>query len=222
MRRSAAAVVRLVDELRERALEVLEIHVKVEDLVDRDRLGGNDRLRRGNRLLDLLDGAARDRQHDDEGHLALGARDLQVESLLFVAEDLDVAAFEAASADRAVVEAGSVADELDDAHRWPYYAPRIPRRVLALAFYACAAGGPDHCGVDRARRQHHAVSGSQFDPLRVLRLEYERDRSINAVEDLLVRVAVRRVTIARSVGPRVAAARPAAQSAPEVFACLPA
>src|SRR5258707_563639 len=125
MRRSAAAVVRLVDELCERALEVLEIHVKVEDLVDCDRLGGHDRLRRGNRLLDLLDSAARDRQHDDEGHLALGARDLQVESLLFVAEDLDVAAFEAASADRAVVEAGAVADELDDAHRRPSYAPRI-------------------------------------------------------------------------------------------------
>ena len=219
MRRSAAAVVRLVDELCERALEVLEIHVKVEDLVDCDRLGGNDRLRRGNRLLDLLDGAARDRQHDDEGHLALGARDLQVESLLFVAEDLDVAAFEAASADRAVVEAGSVADELDDAHRWPILRPaNSATRVLALAFYACAAGGPDHCGVDRARGQHHAVSGSQLDPLRVLRLEYERDRSIDAVEDLLVRVAVRRVTIARSVGPGVAAGRLAAQSRHEVFA----
>src|SRR6202521_1860877 len=123
MPRSAAAVGRLVEELCERALECLEVEVKVEDLVDRDRLGGHDRLRLGNRLLDLLDGAPRDRQHDDERHLALRARDLQVESLLFVAEDLDVAAFEATSADRAVVEAGSVADELDDAHRGPILRP---------------------------------------------------------------------------------------------------
>src|SRR5260221_10955351 len=223
MRRSAAAVVRLVDELCERALEVLQIHVKVEDLVDRDRLGRDHRLRLGNGLLDLLDRAARDRQHDDERHLALRARHLQVESLLFVAEDLDVAAFEAASADRAVVEAGSVADELDDAHRWPILRrANSATRVLALAFYACAAGWPDHCGVDRARGQHHAVSGSQLDPLRVLRLEYERDRSIDAVEDLLVRVAVRRVTIARSVGPGVAAGRLAAKSLHEVFAGRPA
>src|SRR5260370_41278217 len=58
MRRSAAAVVRLVDELCERALEVLEIHVKVEDLVDRDRLARNHPLRRLTRLLDRLDGSA--------------------------------------------------------------------------------------------------------------------------------------------------------------------
>src|SRR5216683_2768865 len=53
--RSAAAVIRLVDELGERALEVLQIHVKVEDLVNRDRLGRPARPRFGNRLLDLLD-----------------------------------------------------------------------------------------------------------------------------------------------------------------------
>src|SRR5258708_578943 len=117
--RLAPAVVRLVEELCERALEGLQIKVKVEDLVDGDRLCGDHGLRVGNRLCDLLDCATRDRQHDDEGHLALRARDLKVKPLLFVAEDLDVAAFEAASADRAVVEAGSVADELDDAHREP-------------------------------------------------------------------------------------------------------
>src|ERR1700688_3240250 len=110
MPRSAAAVIRLVEELCERALEGLQIKVKIEDLVDRDRLRGHHRLRLGNRLLDLFDCAARDRQHDDERHLALRARDLQVKPLLFVAEDLDVAAFEAASADRAGVKAGSVAD----------------------------------------------------------------------------------------------------------------
>src|SRR5580704_9499234 len=120
---SAAAVVRLVEELCERALERLEVKVKVEDLVDRDRLRGHHRLRFRNRRLDLFDCGPRDRQHDDERHLTLRARDLQVEPLLFVAEDLYVAAFEAASADRAVVEAGSVADELDDAHREPILRP---------------------------------------------------------------------------------------------------
>src|SRR5258708_36534292 len=117
--RSAAAVVRLVEELCDRALESLQIEVKVEDLVDGDRLGGDHRLRFGNRLFDPFDRATRDPQHDDEGHLALPARDLQVKPLLFVAEDLDVAPFEAASTYRAVVEAGPVADELDDAHREP-------------------------------------------------------------------------------------------------------
>src|SRR5258708_3736715 len=117
--RSAAAVVRLVGELCERGLGGLPVKGKIQDLVDGDRLCGDHGLPVGNRLCDLLDCATRDRQHDDEGHLALRARDLKVKPLLFVAEDLDVAAFEAASADRAVVEAGSVADELDDAHREP-------------------------------------------------------------------------------------------------------
>src|SRR5260370_577767 len=38
--RSAPAVVGLVDELLQRALEVLQVQVKVEDLVDADRLAG--------------------------------------------------------------------------------------------------------------------------------------------------------------------------------------
>src|ERR1700682_225992 len=123
--RLAAAWVRLLDELEERALEALEIKVKVEDLVDGDRLCHRDRLdlTLGDHLLDLFDGAARNCEHDDERHLALGARDLQVESLLLMAEDLDLATFQAASANRAVVKPGSVADELDDAHRQAHITP---------------------------------------------------------------------------------------------------
>src|SRR5260370_8857877 len=45
--RSAAAVVRLVEELCDRALESLQIEAKVEDLVDADRLGGDPPLRLG-------------------------------------------------------------------------------------------------------------------------------------------------------------------------------
>src|SRR5450759_1049848 len=87
--RSAAAVVRLVDELCKSALEVLEIKVKVDDLVDGDRLRRHDRLqlRLGTGFVDFLDRATRDGQHDDERDLALRARDLQVETLLFVADD---------------------------------------------------------------------------------------------------------------------------------------
>src|ERR1700674_5527083 len=124
--RSAAAGVRLLDELCERALEVLEIKVEVDDLVNADRLRSHDRLdlSLGNLRLDFLNGSPGDSEHDDECHLALRARDLKVEALLLVAQDLHIAAFETASADRAVVEPRSVADELDDAHRRP-----ILRRV---------------------------------------------------------------------------------------------
>src|SRR4030081_1366420 len=112
--RSAAAGVRLLDELRESALEVLEIEVKVDDLVDGDRLRSRDSLNLPlrNFRLDSLDGTACNREHDDECHLALCASDLQVEALLLVAQDLHIAAFETASANRAVVEPRSVADEL--------------------------------------------------------------------------------------------------------------
>src|SRR3979411_2935943 len=101
--------------------------MEVEDLVDGDRLCGEDRLRLllRNRLLDLFYCATRDGEHDDEGHLALRARDLKVEALLLVAENLDIAALEAASADRTVVKTGSVADELDDAHRRPILRPDL-------------------------------------------------------------------------------------------------
>src|SRR6266550_60362 len=122
-----AAVVWLVDQLFERALEVLQVEVKVDDLVDADRLRHGHRLLHGlNRgVLDLFHRAARDRKHDDEGDLALRARYLEVKPLVLMAEDLHVAALEAASADRAVVEPGAVADELDDAHRRRHITPRI-------------------------------------------------------------------------------------------------
>src|SRR5947209_7123837 len=103
--RSAAAVVGLLDQLLERALEVLEVQVEVEDLVGADRFRGHG-LEGGGRSdgFDLLHRASGDREHDDERDLALGARDLEVEPLLLMAQDLDVAALEAPPAYRAVVE----------------------------------------------------------------------------------------------------------------------
>src|ERR1700693_6437099 len=98
--RLAAAAIRLLDELSESALEALQVQVEVEDLVDGDGLWHSHGFARrfGDRLLDFLDRPARDREHDDDSHLALGARHLEVEALLFVAQDLDFAAFEAAAA----------------------------------------------------------------------------------------------------------------------------
>src|SRR5207253_9007994 len=109
--------------------------MKVEDLVDRDRLRLHhyrllDELSRTNRLLHR---AARDSEHDDKRHLALRARHLEVKSLLLVAEDLDITALDAAPADRAVVEPRPIANELDDAHRSdPYYAPRLGPEVAEV------------------------------------------------------------------------------------------
>src|SRR6266567_8144876 len=115
---SAAAVVRLVDELCERALEALQEEVQVDDLVDADRLDGDHRLReRLDDGLDILHRATLDREHDHERHLALRASHLEVKSLVLVAEDLHLAALQAAPADRAVVEPCAVANEVDDAHR---------------------------------------------------------------------------------------------------------
>src|ERR1700674_265350 len=207
--RLAAAGVRLLDELSESALEVLQVQVEVDDLIDGDGLrrshGFTHRLRDG--LLDFLNRPARDREHDDEGHLALRARDLEVETLLFVAEDLDIAAFEAAAADRAVVEPRTVADELDDAHRRPILRPEKRRRsVLTLALDAGAAGGSDHRGMNSAGGQNHPISRLQVEAPS-LQLEHETDRSVDAVEDLLIGVAVGRVSVAGPVRPRVAAAR---------------
>src|SRR5262245_41356587 len=148
MRGSAAGVVVLVYELFERALKALQVEVQVEDLVDADRLGRGDRLRDGFDALDLLHCGARDRQHHDEGDLALRTRDLEVEALVLVAQDLNVAAFEAASADRAVVKAGAVADELDDAHDWPILRPPSWKRT--------ATDGPRCRCIRRARRPPNA------------------------------------------------------------------
>src|SRR5579872_4365550 len=92
-------------------------------------------------------------------------------------------------------------------------------RKSTPAFDACATAVSDHGGVDGARRQHHAVARVQLEPLS-LTVDQERDRSVDAVEDLLVGVRVRRVAIARTVRPRVAAARLGAQPSHQLF--LPA
>src|SRR5580765_4897139 len=115
---SAPAVVGLVDQLPQRALEVLEVEVEVDDLIDADRLSGGDRFldRLRGRGLDFLNGPARDREHHDESDLALGAGHLEVETLFLVTQDLDVTTLQAASAHRPVVEPRAVADEVDDAH----------------------------------------------------------------------------------------------------------
>src|SRR5438445_12060825 len=108
-----AAVVWLVDQLFERALEGLQVEVKVDDLVDADRLRYGHRfldgLNRG--VLDLFLGASRNGEYYDEGDLALRARHLEVKPLVFIADDLHDAALQAESTDRALVHTGYVADE---------------------------------------------------------------------------------------------------------------
>src|SRR4029077_19989811 len=159
----AAAVVGLLDELRQGALEALEHQMQIDDLVHAYGLSRGDRLRRDPRLdaLDLVGGAPGNREDDDESHLALGTRDLEVEAFLLMTEDLDVAALEAAPAHRAVVEASPVADELDDAHRAANITPQDNRSTAALD--AGAPLAPDDCRVDSPRRQHHPISSLQFD-----------------------------------------------------------
>src|ERR1700694_5625112 len=99
--------------------------MQVEDLIHTDGLASDDRLtfRFGLHAGDLFDSATGDREDNDEGHLALGACDLQVKAPFLMAQDLDIAAFQTAPAHRAVVEAGPVADELDDAHRGAHITP---------------------------------------------------------------------------------------------------
>src|SRR5579859_6156172 len=141
--RSAADVVRLVDQLREGSLEALEEEVEVDDLVHADRLGCDHGLSRRlrNAGLDLLDRAAGDGEHDDECHLALRACDLEVKALFGVAEDLHIAALEVAPAHRAVVEPSPVADELDDAHRVAHITPHPQvKGSLPAAFDTGATG----------------------------------------------------------------------------------
>src|SRR5579872_2998240 len=60
--------------------------------------------------------------------------------------------------------------------------------------------------MNRSRRQHHAIARLERE-LATLALQIERDRPIDAVQDLLVRVAVCRVAIARTVRPRIASGR---------------
>src|SRR6266851_2008396 len=202
--RSAPAVVGLVDELRKRALEVLQIEMQIEDLVHADRLACRRQFFFGQCLdsLDLFHGAACDCNHNNESHLALCARDLDVEALLLVTEDLDVTAFQAASAHGTVVEAGPVADELDDAHRHAHITPHVfGDTVLTLALDASATRGSHDCRVDGAGRQDHPIARAQIDLLS-LGLEHKSDRALHAIQDLFVRMAVRRVPIVRTVRPR--------------------
>lgn len=71
--------------------------------------------------------------------------------------------------------------------------------------------------MNRAGGQHHTISRLEFDPLPVLCFEDERDRSVDAVQDLLVRVPVGRIPIARSVRPGVAVGGLAAQPCDQVL-----
>jgi uncharacterized protein len=93
----------------------------------------------------------------------------------------------------------------------------FPAALLSpLAFDARAAGPSDHSRMNRARGQHHTVSGLELEPPTV-GLEPERDRPVHAVEDLLECVAVGCVAITGPVRPRVAGARLAAQPGHQVF-----
>ncbi len=60
--------------------------------------------------------------------------------------------------------------------------------------------------MNSAGRQHHAVTCFQLQAPALL-LESESDRSVHAVQDLLIPMAVRRVAISWPVRPRVATAR---------------
>ena len=64
--------------------------------------------------------------------------------------------------------------------------------------------------MNRAGRQDHAVTRLQLEPAALL-LEHERNRAFDAIKDLLVTVAVRRVSISRPVRPRIAVGRLAAK-----------
>lgn len=68
----------------------------------------------------------------------------------------------------------------------------------------------------RSGRQHHPVARLQLEP-RALVSKHERDRAVDAVQHLLVAVAVRPVQIAGSVGPGVATAGFGTQPAHQVF-----
>src|SRR4051794_25169911 len=77
---------------------------------------------------------------------------------------------------------------------------------LAMTLDARASARPDNRGMNRAGGQDHAVARLELQAF-ALALEHESDRPIDAVEDLLERVRVRSVAVARAVRPRVAATR---------------
>src|SRR3989442_6092263 len=78
--------------------------------------------------------------------------------------------------------------------------------ALAPALDAGATGRPPLRGMAGPCRQNHPVAAFEHEAP-ALPLEHECDRAFDAVQDLLVTVAVRRVPVARPVRPRVAAAR---------------
>jgi secondary thiamine-phosphate synthase enzyme len=71
-----------------------------------------------------------------------------------------------------------------------------------VAFDAKAPFRAYHSRVARAGRQQQSLPRSKLDAAGFV-LENERDRAVDAVEDLLVRMGVSGVSIARAVGPRV-------------------
>src|SRR5438552_724715 len=86
---------------------------------------------------------------------------------------------------------------------WIRLVDQLRERALE-ALDAGASRPSDNRRMHRPRGQDHAVSGLQLEAA-ALAFEHEGDRSIDAVKDLLVAVAVSRVAVARAVRPRVAA-----------------
>src|SRR5712692_3608811 len=204
----SAAGIGLLQELDQRALEVLEQQVDVEDLIGIDRSRPGRHLRRLQRLLfDRLRHRALDGEDDDEGDVAGGAGHLDRVPLLDVREHPDLAALQAPATDRAVVVAGAIADELEHAH--PAAILRHSRSAgprLAVAFDAGHSAGSDHRRMHGSGGQQEAVPGLHLDALPLV-LEHEGDRAADAVEDLLVGVAVGRVAVSGAVRPAVGALR---------------
>ena len=73
-----------------------------------------------------------------------------------------------------------------------------------MTFDARTSGGTDDRGVHGRRREDHAISGLQLEPPALV-LENESDGTVDAVQDLFLVVAVRRIAVAWTVRPRVAA-----------------
>ena len=101
-----------------------------------------------------------------------------MKALLLMAEDLHIAALQAASADRAVVEPSPVTDELDDAHREAHITPGESRlaaiAALTSTLDARAARWADHRRVHRPIGKHHAVTRLQLQAA-TFAFQHERD-----------------------------------------------
>src|SRR5229473_924683 len=80
---------------------------------------------------------------------------------------------------------------------------RAPGKPLSLALDAGAARRPDQRRMHGAGRQDHSVARLQLEASPHA-LQDECDRSVDAVKDLLVRVAVRGIPIVWPIRPRVA------------------